>query len=618
MSRITFGNLPLLVFAVGSLAATTMAQGDRPAPREVGDPRAVIPDLDLRDRPLKDVIDYLRERSGVNIIMDDGIDETVTLRNLKSMHWRTVLMLAAEKAGCVVIEHAPNVFKVEKPPRVRFAFDKADVTKVIDAISKISGANIITAPEVQGSITLRLKDVPWRDALNQVVKTLGYTVVEEDRGILRVVSPATLVDQLVSETFQLRFVRPQSTIVPKIDSQYVQGKLYTPSGDPAKSFSLLEALRSMLSPSGKLQYITRKNIIIVKDTKPIIDDMRRTIAQIDVEPKQVFVDVKFVTTQNTDLLDFGVSIGDTGWQASIGLGQIPTRLPFDLGRGGFEDEIIANDSGIGPFTDPSLNGSTNTFVPDTIFGALNFTQVTATLKLLKRDSTSEIVQAPKIIALDHQEATIFVGDTVRYAQARSESGQSGGLQLVVEEAPNSPVQTGFQLMIIPHIIPGSDKVMMEVIPESEALSGSGGPPLAPPGFDIFTVGSGAGDGSIALPRISSSTISTKMLLLSGQTAVIGGLTTDSNSRIETSVPLLGDIPFLGWAFKNRSTSRTRSSLIVFITPEIVKTPEETEAGIRRVLEERRAALGTEYQRIFGEPATGQAAAAQTAPTTPGK
>ncbi len=595
----------LSMLAAGCAVAPALSQGDR-ASRELGDPRAIIKSLDLRDRPLKDVVEYLREKSGINIIMDDGIDAPVTLENLKDMHWRQVLDLAAERAGCVVVERGPNLIKIEKPPRVRFAFDKADITKVIDAISKISGANIITAPEVTGTITLRLKHVPWRDALNQVVKTLGFTVVEEDRGILRVVSPATLVDQLVSETFQLRYVRPESTFIPKIASQYVEGRIYRPTGDPSKTFTLVAALSRMLSGAGKLEYMAKQNIIFVKDTKPIIEEVRRTIARIDVEPKQVFVDVKFVTTKNTDLLDYGVSIGDTGLAASMGLGQIPVRTPFNLGAGGFDDSLIVNDRGIGPFADSSLNASARTVIPDTIFGALNLTQVTATLKLLKKDETSEIVQAPKIIALDHQEATIFVGDTVRYAQARAESGQSGGLQLVVEEAPNSPVQTGFQLLIVPHIIPGTDKVMMEVIPESEALSGSGGPPLAPPGFDVFTVGSAAGQGSIALPRVSSSTIATKMLLKSGQTAVIGGLTTDTNNRTVTSVPLLGDIPLLGWAFKHESKSRTRTSLIVFITPEIVRSPEETEAGIRRVLEKRRAAMGNEYRKIFGETGTGLA------------
>ncbi len=568
--------------------------------QNVGDRKAIVRDLDLRDRPLKDVVEFLRGRAGINIVIDEGIDTRVTLK-LKNVHWRTALNLAAEKAKCVVVQVGPNVLKIEKPPRVRFAFDNAPITKVIDAIARISGANIITAPEVQGNITLRLRDVPWKDALNQIAKTLGYTVVEEDRNILRVVSPSTLVNQLVLKSFQLRYIRPKGVFVPQIKSQYVKGKFYLTQGDPSQSFTLLQALNRMLSPSGSIEYIDGQNVLFVKDTKPVLDEISRLISEVDVEPKQVFVDVKFVTTKNSDVLDYGVNIGDTGWQASVGLGQIPTRLPFNLGGGGWEDSLIANDSGRGPFTDSSLNASTTTTVPDTIFGALNFTGVQAVLTLLRQDKTSEIVQAPKLIVLDHQPGTIFVGDTVRYAQASAEQGQAGGLQLVVEEASGSPVQTGFQLLIVPHIIPGEDKVELEVIPEAESLSGSGGPPLAPTGFDVFTVGAGgsAGSGSIALPRVSSSTIHTKMLLVSGQTAVIGGLTTDSNTKTVTQVPFLGDIPILGWAFKSEKTTNEKQSLIVFITPEIVKTPEETEASIRRILSNRKKAMEAEYRRIFG-------------------
>jgi general secretion pathway protein D len=320
---------------------------------------------------------------------------------------------------------------------------------------------------------------------------------------------------------------------------------------------------------------------------------------IDVEPGQIYVDVKFVTTSNQDILNYGVDVGGEGWAASVGLGQIPTRLPFDLGPGGWDDDLIANDTGTGPFADSALNPTGQTSMPSVIFGALNFTQVQAALKLLRKDVNSEIVQAPQLIVLDHQEATIFVGETIRYAQARAEQGQAGGLQLVVEEAPNSPVQTGFQLMVIPHIIPGSDKVLMDIIPQSNSLTGTGNSNLAPAGFDVFTVGSGAGQGSIALPRIASSTIGTKVMLRSQQTAVLGGLTTESNSETETALPLLGDIPVLGWLFKSRASSKQRNSLIVFVTPTIVRSPEDTEVRIRQVLEEKRGRLQSLQDAIFG-------------------
>ena len=383
-------------------------------------------------------------------------------------------------------------------------------------------------------------------------------------------------------------------------SQYVRNTrpLTTAAG---QEFALLDALRRALTAGvGQLDYFERANIIIVKDTKPVIDEIEAIIRKIDVEPGQVFIDVKFVTTTNKDILEYGIDIGDDGWTASVGLGQIPTRLPFNLGNGGFDDWFIANDGRIGPFADEALNPTGNTTIPDVIFGALNFTQVTAALRLLKQDVQSEITQAPKLIAIDHQEATIFVGETVRYAQARSEQGQAGGLQLVVEEAPNSPVQTGFQLLVIPHISPGTDKIIMDIIPQSDALSGTGVSALAPAGFDVFTVGSGDASGSIALPRVSSATLATQVLLQSGQTAVLGGLVSTTNTETITKVPLLGDIPGLGFFFTSHSSQEVQNSLVVFVKPDVIRSPEEIQARVREVLRHRQDMFKGERAAIFGE------------------
>src|SRR5690606_34577451 len=371
--------------------------------------------------------------------------------------------------------------------------------------------------------------------------------------------------------------------------------------DPRETnFKLIDALQATLTKDfGDLKYFEGQNLIIVRDTKPVVDEIERIIQAVDVEPSQVFIDVRFVTTSNRDILDFGFSPGGNGWTASLGLGQIPTSLPFDLGSGGFEDDIIANDNRTGPFADENLNPTGETVMPNVIFGALNFTQVTSALRLLEQDVTSEIVQAPRLIALDHQEATIFVGETIRYAQASAQQGQAGGLQLVVEEAPDSPVSTGFQLLVVPHIVPGTDKIILDIIPKSESLSGTGSSALAPQGFDVFRVGSGTDEGSIALPRVASSTIATKVMLRSGQTAVLGGLVTESDSVTETKLPLLGDIPVLGWLFKNRASTRSKQTLIVFVTPELIRSPEDVEANVKGVLEERRRIMQDEYDAIFG-------------------
>jgi general secretion pathway protein D len=325
------------------------------------------------------------------------------------------------------------------------------------------------------------------------------------------------------------------------------------------------------------------------------------IARLDIEPSQVFVDVKFVTTLNTELLDLGVDYGDGGPTVTISGGAIPITLPFGLGSSGWEDGIIANPSGSGPFADPAQNAG-NTIIPDTVFGRLSFTGVAATLKMLQRDTKSDVVQAPKIIALDGQEATIFVGETIRYAEAKSEQGQAGGLQLSLTEAQGSPVDVGFQLMVVPHVIPGTNNLTMEVIPKETSLSGdSGQSALSPAGFDVFTVGASGLEGTIALPRTRTSTIVTTMLLESGQTAVIGGLTTESDQKLESRVPYISAIPVLGELFKYKSKARQRRSLLVFVTPTIVHSAQEQEAILQREFAKRRVRLKDQVEALVGTP-----------------
>ena len=560
--------------------------------------------LRLRDRDLREVVQSIRRKTSSNIIMAPDIEETVTIE-LEDVHWRQALSLVAEQAQCIVTEVEGGVLKIEKPPRVYFAFENTDIQKVIDTIAKISGANIVVAPEVKGTITVRLKDIPWRDALDATVKTLGFVVIEEERGILRVVPAANIQTDLEFAAIQLRFVRPTSVFMPFITSEYVRDLRNQQPLQPGEmNFSLLDTLRSMITPDvGSLDYVQETNVIMIKDTKPVVANIRRTVEMMDVEPAQVQLDVRFVTTSNDDLLDVGVNPGGNGWSASLGMGQIPTRLPFNLGAGGWDDSLIASDTGTGPFTD---NTPAATTIPNVVFGALNFQEVTATLRLLARDSRSEIQQAPQITTLDNSTATIFVGEAVRYAQARVEQGQAGGLLLALEEGDESPVNIGFQLLATPHIVPGTDKVIMEVIPQRTSLSGTGTSAIAPAGFDVFEVGGGtnAGAGQIALPRVASSTLSTTVLLKSGQTAVLGGLKSKTESESVTKLPLLGDILLLGYLFKNRTKQETMSTLLVFITPNIIRSADDMEESMRRALEERmkdqRSSLAQTREAVFGK------------------
>lgn len=555
--------------------------------------------LRVESRQLSEVVQYLREQSGYNIVVLQGGETPISL-DITDVSWRDALDLSAELAGCTVEERTAGVLAVIKPPRVDFAFDNTDIKQVIDTIAKLSGANIVIAPEVQGTLSLRLQNVPWRDALDVAVKTLGFVVVEEQRGILRVVDPLSLQAQMESHSYQLRYARPPARYVPVIDSEFVTTtqKISSSGGggggqvDYERVFPVLAALKKAVSPGGEMEYMPPpQNIIILKDTAQVHAQVKDMLALLDVEPAQVFVDVKFVSTSNRDLFNLGVDYGDLGPQVNYSMGSIPITLPFNLGSGGWEDLIIADPTGEGPY----IAGAA---VPQTIFGALSFTQWSGALRLLQRDTTTEVIQAPKIVALDGKEATIFVGETVRYAQASSTQGQAGGLELSIEEAENSPVETGFQLLVQPHVIPGTNKVEMVVIPKETSLTGTGDPSLAPPGFDVYTVGASGVEGTIALPRERSSTLVSNVLLESGQTAILGGLSTDSDTETVSEVPFFSDIPLLGWFFQHKSRQRDKQMLWVFVTPTVVRSSSDQQKLLEREILRRQDAYGERIQQIL--------------------
>jgi type II secretory pathway component GspD/PulD (secretin) len=585
---------------LGAVLALLGALGTAQAQFSIPDARV---SLRVESRLLSDVVQYLREQSGQNIVVLEGGDAAISM-DVTDVSWRDALELAVEMAGCTVEERTAGVLVVVRPPRVDFAFDNADIKQVIDTIAKLSGANIVIAPEVSGTLSLRLSNVPWRDALEVAVKTLGFVVVEEDRGILRVVDPLSLQAQMESHSYQLRYARPPARYSPIINSEFVEniqkagaGQQGTGQIDYAKIFPLYASLKKALSPGGDLDYVPPpQNVIIVRDTAQVHATIKDMLDRLDIEPAQVFIDVKFVSSANRDLFNLGVDHGDLGPSVSYSGGQIPITFPFNLGAGGWEDLLIASPDGTGP----DLAGAA---VPQTIFGALSFTGWSGALRLLQRDTTTEVIQAPKIVALDGREATIFVGETVRYAQAKSEQGQAGGLQLSVEEADNSPVETGFQLLVHPHVIPGTNKVEMVIIPKETSLTGTGDPSVAPPGFDVYTVGASGLEGTIALPRERTSTIVTSTLLESGQTAILGGLSTDVDSEVVSEVPFFSDIPLLGWFFQHKSRTRDRQTLWVFITPQVIRSSAESQRLLEREVLRRQDAYGERLEQIlFGDQA----------------
>ena len=551
--------------------------------------------FDVVERPLKDIVAYIQEKTNVNLVMTAEAENVPVTVKLKNLPWREALEVVAEKAGCQLDERSSNLIRVERPPRVTFEFENADVRVVIKAVADIASANIVVGREVEGTVTLSLHDIPWRVALETIVKTLGYTVVVEERGILRIVDPANLAEQLETQVFQLRYVRPAAPYRPKMESQVHTSKADatgTTIADIEKEFNLLKAFEQALAPSGRVTYLKESNSLIATGTMPKLLELERLIARVDVEPAQVFVDVKFITTTNNDLLQIGVSPGEAGFAADLTLGKMLSRLPFSLGDGGFEDYFTPYRGADGNHGPEPITDSASAFT----FGTLDFSATTMSLNLIKRDINSRVVQAPKLFCLDNQEATLFVGETIRFAQTTASSNQSGGLEFSIDEADNSPVQTGFQLLLIPHVVPDKDQVMMTLIPQDRSLTGTS---VEKPGFDIFRTGGGGttGEQILALPRERSSTVVTHIKLDNGATAVIGGLLQDSESLEVSKIPFLGDLPVVGILFRGEKTTTIRSQLIIFVTPHIVRDSAKVRQIVLNELRNRQDRIDAEIEAI---------------------
>lgn len=553
--------------------------------------------LDSREKSFADIIEGIREETGKNIIFDEEVRDIYVTIRLVNIPWRKALEIIAKEHNCLVEDLQMDVVKVSKPPVVTMEFEGADVRDIINQIATIANKNIVISEQVKGTVSLRLKNVPWQDALNAIIKTRGYIIVKENEGrILRVVPPEEIETQLETQIYQLRFIRPKSLYIAKMETDYVKLEDNKSQGQQGKdnlgSFSLLHALSAVVTPGkGKITYNSNTNTLVMTDVKPKIDKMIEIIKELDKEPKQVFVDIKFVTTQNSDIFDFGVDAGENGFRATMSLGSMLHRLPFSLGKTGWEDEIaVFNDATGFPNPTQANEAAENPIT----FGSLDFTQTSFTLKLLKRDQRSKVVQAPKLIALDHHEATIFVGRTIAFARTEIVQNDSGVPSVEVSEAPNSPARQGFQILIVPHILPGTNKIQMTIIPANDQLTGTTSPAVE--GFNRFE----AGGTSIDLPELTQQVVVSHMILESGQTAVLGGLLQISQSEVVQKIPFLGDIPLIGYFFKGKTVQKNKQDMYIFVTPRIIQSSETTKDRVKTRFKEKIEKKTNQFKSIWQE------------------
>lgn len=552
--------------------------------------------LDVKERDLREILGFISRQVGINVIPDPEIEEKISIR-LDNMHWRQALEAIARQAHCQIIEETENYFRFTQPPSISMEFQNADLRVVLELLAKQSGQNILISDDVKGNVSLSLRDVPWQDALDAIVKTNGYTLVRNrtaNAELIQVVHPDSLKDQLITRHFTLKYVRPSDpyqAIITNVDQQAVSqfgnlgasgnlsaGGPEAPAaggGEELLDFPLLTALQQALSEDGQLQFDRMTNTFIVKDIKPKLDEIETIIKLVDVEPPLVYVEVKFISTVSTDILEHGIKfdLADTPERdgptvvfrgaspsASFTTTGNPTIDPLLFFGATYPFDLADFDSPLGGFQS---------------LGILDFTSMRALLKLLKDDENSRIIQEPSLTVVNNQPATIFVGDTVPFAVQSISQDQNGNVQVTIDENKRSPIDVGFTLYLIPHVIPDTDMIELSVIPNVSRLSGTTSEGV--PGFERFQFQQeGTSNGAfIDLPRESKQTVVTYLRVQDRQTAVIGGLHTQEKREIVSRVPLLSDIPVLGNIFTWKRKDNDVKSLLILITPHILRSQAES-------------------------------------------
>ncbi len=585
------------------------------------------------DTPFHEITKELQDIAGINILPGQFKDVPITIDLKYPQDWRDAFAILLKLINADVRVVNSNTIEIIPTPKIDF--NKVKLSFAIYILAKSSGNNVVIDHDIEDrEITIHLEGVDFEESLRAVASAGGYEVVREGVNLYRIASTATLRRQLVTTNIKLKYLRPDPPYTAVIDSQVAihpdNTKKYDPlkyEDSPENRFPVLLALKEMLTRDpdnpektiGHIEYVPSANSLIITDVKPKIEQIMNIIEEIDRSPYQVMIDVKFVTTSNTDFFEFGIDFAN-GITAFASGSSTFIRFPFSTAQNWVGSAFgaissrprvgaagIGSGSDFGLFIDPDQDGAADR-IPYT-FGSLDFSQLQATLRMLKNDAATEIIQRPQIMTLDHKEATIFVGRRVRYARTLAATNNQGGLSFAIEEDPKSPVDTGFQLLVIPHVVEGKrgadgnatpDMIMMTVIPESETLVGTTSPI---PGFDRFasTETSTGSLVSIDLPQVATSSLVTNMMLKSNQTAIIGGLITERDAEQIRKVPFLGDIPLLGYFFKSKSHNVAKMNLIIFVTPRIIYT----DADIEEILDREIKLNQRNYPRKYPEAKCGK-------------
>jgi len=431
--------------------------------------------------------------------------------------------------------------------RLTLNFQDIETRAVLQLLAETSGRNIVVSDTVQGNVTLRLRNVPWDQALDIVMTTKGLDM--RQNGNVIIVAPAEEI--AARETADLEAQNAIRELEPMY-SEFLQVN-YAKAGDLANLISS-DSGNTLLSERGSIAVDDRTNTLLVQDTADHLQNIRRMVRTLDVPIKQVLIESRIVVVGDTFSRDLGVRLGVTGiYESGTNSGGT-----FISGTGSGTNTMVTSAIGnladpangtIFPVAVPSLSNRYNVNVP-IAEAAGRFSLailesdylVDLELTALEAEGYGEIVSTPRVITANQKEARIEQGVEIPYQQSSS----SGATTVQFKKAVLS-------LTVTPHITPNNN-IIMDLRVHKDNV-----------GEVISTGGLGG-----TVPSIDTRSVETQVLVKDGQTVVLGGIYETERRETVNKVPFLGDLPVVGFFFRSKQRIDNKAELLIFVTPRILE------------------------------------------------
>lgn len=425
--------------------------------------------------------------------------------------------------------------------RIDLDLKDADIHNVLRLLADVGRVNIVTADNVSGNVTIRMRNVPWDQALDVVLQAKSLGMVRAGN-MIRV---APLAELEKEREMAIARRKQEMQLAP------IETRLIPVSYADAKDIQA--RAKDLLSERGTIAVDDRTNVMIVRDVAGNLNQIEELTRSLDTQTPQVLVEARIVEATSNYLRDVGIQWGgDATFSSATGN---PTGLAFpnSVGMVGGASDTNTPTAGLSPFSNSVPNPNFAVNLPATVGtgqgGALGLTfgSIDNTINLAVRLSAAEssgmlrILSSPRILTLDNHEARISQGTLIPFSQISAQ-----GVQTTFQEAK-------LQLLVRPHVTADGSVSMKVKINRDEP---------------DFNQTSARGD-----PTILKREAETNLLVMDGHTAVIGGIFTRNTGRNLNQVPFFGDIPLIGLLFQRRRASDTRGELVIFLTPRIVNRSE---------------------------------------------